>query len=307
MEKSRIPRSASDKPLFIASTSPANGNMPRRYETPHAKLSNCATSSAVSTRNRLNDEEILALNTYDFLAHLGKAVINPGGTEGRNLLLGRLNLKPGSRVLEIGCGTGHTACHIAQRYRCQVTAVDISPTMVSQARRVIQTRKLGNYVKCEVADIAALPFKDASFDYVICQAVLMFVDQTQALQQLRRVLKPSGVFAGVEFSWKGSPPPEVRQKTYDICGCHTLEFHHRGEWAQRLKQAGFDRVESKEQRFTMLSVSGFVRDEKFNSLRVLSRLLRRRANLKRAAGIWNHFSRYNDYFSYVVLMGQKLS
>ncbi len=306
MEKSRIARSATDKPVFISPT-PASGDMPRRYETPHPKLPNCAPPSAISTRRHLNDEEILALNTYDFLAHLGKAVINPGGTTGRNLLLARLNLKPGSRVLEIGCGTGHTACYIAQRYRCQVTAVDVSPAMISQARQAVQARRLGNHVKCEVADIAALPFKDASFDYVICQAVLMFVDQARALQQMRRVLRPSGVFAGVEFSWKGAPPPEVRQQTYDICGCRTLEFHHRGEWAQRLKQAGFDRVESKEQRFTMLSMAGFVRDEKLNSFKVLSRLLRRRANLKRAAGIWNHFSRYNHYFSYVVLLGQKLS
>ena len=307
MEKSRIPRSTTDKSAFISSTTPASGNMPRRYETPHPKLPHCAPSSTATARRRLNDEEILALNTYDFLAHLGKAVINPGGTTGRNILLARLNLKPGSRVLEIGCGTGHTACYIAQRYRCQVTAVDISPGMISQARQVVQARRLGNYVKCEVADIAALPFKDASFDFVICQAVLMFVDQARALQQLRRVLKPGGVFTGVEFSWKGSPPPEVRQQTYDICGCRTLEFHHRVEWAQRLKQAGFDRVESKEQRFTMLSLGGFLRDEKLNSFKVLSRLLQRRANIKRAAGIWHHFSRYNDYFSYVVLAGQKLS
>ena len=307
MDKSRIARGETDKSVFISPPAPVSGAAPRRYETPHPKLPGCVPTSSPQTRRRLNDKEILALNTYDFLAYLGKAVINPGGTTGRNLLLTRLKPKPGSHILEIGCGTGHTACHIAQRYRCQVTAVDISPAMIAQARQAIQKRRLAKRVRCEVADIVALPFKNASFDYVICQAVLMFVDQAQALQQLRRVLKPGGMFAGVEFSWKSTPPPQVRQQTYDICGCRTLEFHHRSEWAQRLKQAGFDRVESKEQRFTMLNMTGFVRDEKLNSFKVLGRLLRRTANLKRAAGIWGHFSRYNDYFSYVVLAGQKLS
>ncbi|MBI3546608.1 MAG: methyltransferase domain-containing protein [Gammaproteobacteria bacterium] len=308
MQKSRILQRLTNKsPLIAPPAAASNGSRPRRFETPHPKLPSCPPTASTLTRRRLHDEEILALNTYDFLAYLGKAVINPGGTVGRNLLLARLNPKPGSHVLEIGCGTGHTACHIARRFRCRVTAVDISPAMIAQARQTVQARGLGHIVKCEVADISALPFAQASFDYVVCQAVLMFVDQAPALQQLRRVLKPGGMFAGVEFGWRGTPPASVRQQTYDICGCRTLEFHHRGEWGYRLKQAGFDRVESKEQNFTMLSMTGFMRDEGLNSLKVLSRLLRRTASIKRLAGIWKHFSRHKNYFSYVVLAGRKLS
>jgi cyclopropane fatty-acyl-phospholipid synthase-like methyltransferase len=64
--------------------------------------------------------------------------VNPGGVRGRDLLLAALNPRPGSRVLEIGCGTGHTAVHLARRWRCQVHAVDIAPEMVEATRRAAQ-------------------------------------------------------------------------------------------------------------------------------------------------------------------------
>ncbi|MHB8697697.1 MAG: class I SAM-dependent methyltransferase [Sulfuricaulis sp.] len=153
----------------------------------------------------------------------------------------------------------------------------------------------------------ALPFNDGTFDHVICQAVLMFVDKRRALAEIQRVLRPGGRFAGLEFSWKSEPPEAVRQTTYQICGCRALEFHSAQEWGQTLRHGGLDRVESKEQPFTMLSVPGFVRDEGFsNSLRIFSRLMQRRANIQRMSEIWRHFSRHANYFSYTVLSATRL-
>src|SRR5687767_9786957 len=101
----------------------------------------------------LTDEEILELNTYDFLAHLGKRVINPGGLTGQKKLLEILHPEPGSHLLEIGCGTGHAACDIAERYRCRVTAIDVSPWMVRTAREVAKSRGLSEQVRFDVGDI----------------------------------------------------------------------------------------------------------------------------------------------------------
>ena len=293
-------------PDVITPTSSENPRPPRRYETPHPKLGACQTD--VHPLRPLSSAEILALNTYDFMAYLGKAVINPGGLKGRDQVLQALNPRRGARILEIGCGTGHAACHIARRYHSHVTAMDVSPAMIKAALQHVDSQGLQTRVSCELADVTHMPFPDASFDYVISQAVLMFVDKPRALAEIRRVLRRGGGFAGLEFSWKSEPPETVRQTTYQICGCRTLEFHHAREWGRKLRHAGFDQVKSREQPFTMLSVPGFVRDEGItNSMRIMGRLLKRRANLQRMAEIWMHFSRHSDYFSYAVLSANKLS
>ncbi len=305
MEKQRIVGGAPTKPLIPLASSATPGAAPKRYaETPHAKLSGCQTEA--DHDRYLTAQEIRALNTYDFMAYLGKSVINPGGIKGRDQILALLKPAPASRILEIGCGTGHAACYLARCYGCHVTAIDISPRMIRDAKAVVQAQGMTNQVICEVGDVTTLLFGDGTFDYVICQAVLMFVDKRQALEEIHRVLRPGGRFAGLEFSWKHEPSETVRQQTYAICGCRTLEFHSRHGWVSHFDHAGFDRIESWEQPFTMLSLPGFVRDEGLaNTLRILGKLLRRRANIQRMSEIWGHFAQHTKVFSYTVLSARR--
>ncbi|MBI3560907.1 MAG: methyltransferase domain-containing protein [Gammaproteobacteria bacterium] len=257
------------------------------------------------SRTKLTAGQIAELNAYDFMAHLGKQIINPGGKTGRDQMLAALVIPPTARLLEIGCGTGVNACYIARTYGCNVTAVDISTSMVERARNVIRSAHLENNVLCHYADINDLPFVDNEFDFIICQAVLMFVDQPAALTEVRRVLKPSGQFAAVEFNWRVIPLPALRDSTYRICGCHTLKFHSSAGWLDLFKANGFNHTELIQQPFRMLRIAGFLRDEGFNSLKILARALARWANLKRMMQIWRHFSRHQDYIGYVILSGRK--
>jgi SAM-dependent methyltransferase len=167
---------------------------------------------------------------------------------------------------------------------------------------------LGDRVRAEVGDVNDLRFHEGSFDAVICQAVLMFVDQQQALTEIRRVLKPGGVFAGLEFSWRQDPTAHVREKTYAICGCKTLHFHARDGWIKQLRHTGFIRVKGDEHPFGLLSITGFLRDEGLlNSMQIAGKILSCRASLARMSEIWSHFSRNSGYFSYVVFSGEKLN
>ena len=271
-------------------------------------LKKCSMDYNQLTVNRtaLTDEDIINLNTYDFMAHLGKRVINPGGIRGRDQLLGILKPQPGTHLLEVGCGSGHAACHVARKYDCQVTAIDLSPRMIEEASQVVREQGMENQVHCQLADIADLPFGKDSFDYVMCQAVLMFVDQKEALSEVKRVLKSPGAFAGLEFCWKKQPPKEVRLATYQICGCKTLEFHSKNKWAVQLQEADLDEVSSSEHSFRLLSIPGFLKDEGLaNSFRIANKMMRRRANIKRMREIWSHFSTNIEYFSYTVLSSKK--
>lgn len=254
----------------------------------------------------LTDSQVMGLNTYDFMAFLGKRVINPGGLGGRKHLLGALQPRPGSHLLEVGCGTGHAACDIAEQYGCEVTAVDISPWMIQEATKEVRRRGLEGKVHCQVADIQRLPFQASQFDSVMVQAVLMFVDHPKAIAEIARVLKPGGAFAGLEFSWRKLPPDLIRDRTYGVCGCKTMRIYSSEEWANFVRGGGFQDIRFSQERFAMMSVPGFFQDEGLmNCLRIMGKVVARRATQKRMAEIWTHFSRNIEFFSYTVLTGRR--
>lgn len=104
---------------------------------------------------------------------------------GRRRSLELLNVRPGERVLIAGCGTGLDIEHLPAG--AQITAVDITPSMVERTRR----RREG--IDARVMDAAKLDFADASFDCVILHLILAVVpDPRSTAREAARVLRPGG-------------------------------------------------------------------------------------------------------------------
>jgi SAM-dependent methyltransferase len=94
--------------------------------------------------------------------------------------------EPGRRTLEVGCGEGRVARDLADHGH-RVVAVDAAPTLVGHAAAADRD---GRYL---VADAAALPFRDGSFDVVVAYNSLMDVDDMPAaVAEAARVLEPGG-------------------------------------------------------------------------------------------------------------------
>jgi len=94
-------------------------------------------------------------------------------------------------ILEIGCGTGAFAARLLTEHpTAMLVAIDQSARMVELTReRVVDAR---------VADAMTLPFDDASFDVITAMWMLYHVpDLYAALAQVRRVLRPGGLFVAV--------------------------------------------------------------------------------------------------------------
>ena len=100
-------------------------------------------------------------------------------------------LAPGSRVLEVAPGPGFLAIAIAKSGRHTVTGLDISKSFVRIATE--NAAKAGVAVDFRHGNASAMPFPDASFDFVVCSAAFKnFSDPIGALNEIHRVLTPGG-------------------------------------------------------------------------------------------------------------------
>jgi 2-polyprenyl-3-methyl-5-hydroxy-6-metoxy-1,4-benzoquinol methylase len=101
-----------------------------------------------------------------------------------------LGLKPGSRLLDAGCGSGQFAIAFAD-FGCRVTAIDLAPDMIARGRKHAAER--GVEVEWRVGEIARLSDSVAAYDAIHARVMLQFVpDVPAALREFRRVLKPGG-------------------------------------------------------------------------------------------------------------------
>lgn len=131
----------------------------------------------------------------------------PGGKDSLRRVVQNCFITNRSKVLHGGCNTGSTALEIAHLAKCKIIGVDISPHMILAARRYKQRDPLGKLVTFQVADVMRLPFKDESFDAVVAPGSTAFVaDKTRAINEYRRVLKPWGFLAEINFFYHHKPP-----------------------------------------------------------------------------------------------------
>jgi ubiquinone/menaquinone biosynthesis C-methylase UbiE len=101
-----------------------------------------------------------------------------------------LDLRSGSRVLDVAAGNGNATLAAARRFT-DVTSTDYVPSLLEQGRKRAEAE--GLTVQFQEADAENLPFPDASFDVVTSTFGVMFApDQAKAASELARVCKPGG-------------------------------------------------------------------------------------------------------------------
>ena len=110
-----------------------------------------------------------------------------------------LQPKAGSRILDVGCGTGTAEVNLSRLRLSQVqlVGVDLLPERVIAAR----TTAVGHNIRARfaAADASALPFPDATFDSTFCVAVLQHIsDVPRAIAEMARVTREGGRIVAVE-------------------------------------------------------------------------------------------------------------
>ena len=157
-----------------------------------------------------------------------------------------LKLSNKSSVLEIGCGSGGFAVHLAKNVGCRILGLDINVEGVRNANVLAEQAKVGETARFQQFDVSQpLLEKDNTFDAVYSNDVLCHVPHRgQVLSNLFRVLTPGGRLLFSDALVIGGLVSHEEIATRSSIGMYF--FSPPGENERLIKQAGFKLLEGRD-------------------------------------------------------------
>jgi len=175
------------------------------------------------------------LDYIEVISRLGVGSAHPGGFQASVKFLEHLNAVDHPRVLEVGCGTGKSACYLAKK-GFNVTALEKNTTMLEKAKKRAEKEGIGTISWIE-GDTRALPFDNESFDVVFAESVTIFTDIEKSINEYYRVLKNGGQLLDLELILVEKLPEAIHRQMMDFFKME--KFLTVEEWLSRLENAGF--------------------------------------------------------------------
>jgi SAM-dependent methyltransferase len=183
---------------------------------------------------------------------------NPDEIAARSASLDLLAIRPGERVLDVGCGSGVVLRDLARRVGPQGCAVGVeyNAAFLPIARELAEQEGLTERIELHQGDARALPFSDGEFDLALAVTVLRHIPGAdRAVAQMTRVVRPGGRVAVFEGDTDGCliNHPD-RELTRRVVMSGTDDTNLDGQLARRLPgvllEAGLENVHA--QAFTTL-------------------------------------------------------
>ncbi|KAK6127616.1 hypothetical protein DH2020_038633 [Rehmannia glutinosa] len=219
-------------------------NNPTHYREPRFYTKICWIWQKVSSNDDRGFQEFLDTVQYKSSGILryervfGQGFVSTGGIDTTREFVAKLDLQPGQKVLDVGCGIGGGDFYMAEKYGVHVVGIDLSINMISFALE----RAIG--LKCavefEVADCTKKEYPDGTFDVIYSRDTILHIQDKPALfRSFYKWLKPGGKVLISDYCRKaGTPSAEfteyIKQRGYDL---HDVEAY-----GQMLRDAGFDEV-----------------------------------------------------------------
>ena len=167
-------------------------------------------------------------------------------------------IEAGQRVLDLGCGTATLLLMLKQRCpSADLVGVDGDAKVLAIARA--KAKKQSAAIHFDEALATQLPYADASFDRVLCSAMLHHLtrdEKLQALREVRRVLAPGASFHVVDFG----PPHNwlARGVARALSHGERMADNRAGRLPELMREAGFARVEERGHHGTVFGTLVFI-------------------------------------------------
>ena len=153
----------------------------------------------------------------------------------------------GRDLLDVGCGTGFWLPIYAEDAR-RVVGVEPDPGLLEQAQRRVSSQA---NIEARRGSAEHLPLPEASVDVVHARFAYFFGEGAEAgLEEVRRVLRPGGVFVAIDNSWRGGAFAELLERATTGNGAidpQATEAWWRAQGAERIEVPGGWRCETAEE------------------------------------------------------------
>lgn len=192
------------------------------------------------SHNALDSTQYTAPSIRLYESVYGEDFVSPGGRKMALELIGKMNLKPDNRVLDVGCGLGGSAFLMAARFDLFVDGIDLSRNMLAMANRKRVAHGLQERVRLEYGDCLELD-RPGRYDAVYSRDVFLHIrDKVRLFSVLKRSLRPGGLLLFTDYCcgeqpWHTEFADYVKDRGYCL---NTLT-----EYARLVSDAGFDHVE----------------------------------------------------------------
>jgi ubiquinone/menaquinone biosynthesis C-methylase UbiE len=235
---------------------------------------------------------------------LGLQILHPGGLELTRELGEMCHAGPGKSLLDVACGTGESACHLAEFFGCEVTGIDHSAFMVDAAKQKARERKLA--IQFQQADAHCLPFEVATFDIVISECSTCALDKPAAIGEMVRVARRGGYVGISDLCWKESAPSGLKSRLAELEGERPETV---SGWVGLFQQAGLQDVHTKDASESLSSMSKAMRKQLgvAGYMKIVLRVLHHWGigGLAKVVGSEKIFR--NEHLGYAMIVGRKAS
>lgn len=189
----------------------------------------------------ITPEKIKKMPYVELMAFLNEINRPPGGKDSIRMLVQNCFISKDSQVLDVGCNTGYCSFEVARLAKCRVTGIDISSEMVESAKKIRNTDPLGYLIDFRIADGEKLPFQDNTFDVVFSGGSTVFIDNKErAIKEYKRVTKPWGFVADINFYYKKSPPKNLIDSLNSLMGIKIQQWNE-NYWLDLYRKCGLER------------------------------------------------------------------
>ncbi|CAL4147814.1 unnamed protein product, partial [Meganyctiphanes norvegica] len=173
----------------------------------------------------------------------GKDYMSPGGEAAGKELLLRLSLRPGEKVLDIGCGTGGPATFMARHYGAQVHGLELSDNMIQLGQQRLNASEetlVKQRVKLEAADATTVQLEKAAYDVIYSRDTVCHIkDKKKLFENCMPALRSGGRVFISDFCRGDKEPPQEFTEYWKEKGFNISTFD---EYALPLKAIGLKNI-----------------------------------------------------------------